>query len=144
MVIRYIMKLKLVKVPKNEEYTFGRLIFKRLLGDDDLVFGNIMNKQGWMGYPYNSDEGPNLILVANEENIEEILNKLRIALQNGYRMYIVITSATNLNIELNESWVFNEIIDLSSYKEYYETELNFDKFADSLLETTEETASQKD
>ena len=138
------MKLKLVKVPKNEEYTFGRLIFKRLLGDDGLVFGNIMNKQGWMGYPYNSDEGPNLILVANEENIEEILNKLRIALQNNYRMYIVITSATNLSAVLKEPWVFGETIDLSSYKEYYEVELNFNEFANSLLETTEEAASQKD
>ena len=138
------MKLKLVKVPKNEEYTFGRLIFKRLLGDDGLVFGNIMNKQGWMGYPYNSDEGPNLILVVNEENIEEILNKLRIALQNNYRMYIVITSATNLSDVLKESWVFNETIDLSSYKEYYEVELNFNEFANNLLETTEEAASQED
>lgn len=130
---------KMIRVPKYEAYYFCKRIFFSILGDACNSFSDCILESGWVAYPYYTDKvsEPNLLLFSNEQNLSNIISIIDDKNPNmhcKYNIGIIITDAEAMSIEQIE--FFDEIIDLTSLKDYYQTELSLDTFIKNVLELT--------
>ena len=143
---------KLIRVPKNEAYYFCKRIFFHIYGDVGCCFADTLENIGWVGYPsYTSENNePNILLFSDEQHLSqaiEVLNNSdkRSTLYCKYNIGIIITDAEAMDIEQLE--FFDKIVDLTSLKDYYQTELSLDIFIRHTLKMDNiqnSTTSQKD
>ena len=127
------MKKKLVKVPKKETYYFCKRVFFEIIGTEGAPVGNMLEQHGYVAYPYDREEydEPILLLFANNKRgFNDSYNLLNIKDRpyfTKYRLGIIIT-----DIECDET-LFDEVIDISSLQDYYQTELSLDLFIEDLM-----------
>lgn len=129
------MNKKLVIVPKNESYYFCKRIFFSIFGEVCNCFADCLNLQGWVCYPsYKESNDPDVLLFSKSYNFSYMIKLLDDSdtgkIYTNYRLGILITDKQDISDSDKE--FFNEIIDISSLKDYYETELNLDQFIEKL------------
>lgn len=133
---------RLIRVPKNECYYFCKRLFFSISGNAQSCFAECLNQQGWLVYPYqeNNEVDPNILIFTNKYLLEDQINFLNDS-ENGklytkYKLGIIITDIEDISEEyLN---FFDDIIDISSLQDYYQTELSLDTFKSNLFNTMED------
>lgn len=126
---------KIVKVPENEAYYFCKRLFFSIFGDACMAFANCLKNLGWVGHPYYTGKEDEVIILYFADNIDkfnEIIDKVYTAKQD----VIIITDIQVPVINLIEQQGFDSdnIVDISNLEDYYNTELNLDKFIKNILE----------
>lgn len=126
---------KIVKVPEKEAYYFCKRLFFNIFGDACMAFANCLDNLGWVGHPYYSDKDSDVIVLYFTNDIErfnEIINKSYSVKEN----IIIITDiqVPILNLTEQQGFDYDNIIDISNLEDYYNTELNLDKFVKNILE----------
>lgn len=127
---------KLIKVPKNECFYFGKRLISFISGNKESCFSELLEDKGWLIFPYkdSNEIDPNIIIFNNKYILSDQIDFLdndNIKLFTKYKIGIIITDIQNITEE--ESIFFNDIIDISSLKNYYQTELSLKEFKDKIL-----------
>lgn len=121
------MVTKIVKVPTNEAYPFCKRFFFALFGTHFECFGDCIAQSGWVGYPYYQKEDPDPILILFARRNDELQKCYSEYNNSGYKLKIIITDVPN-DLEADE------IIDLTDFEKYFQTELSLKDFINKIFE----------
>lgn len=126
---------KIVKVPEKEAYYFCKRLFFSIFGDSCMAFANCLENLGWVGHPYYTGENGDVTILYFANNIDrfdEIINKSYTAKQD----VIIVTDIQYSAITLMEEYGIDsdDMIDITNLEDYYQTELNLNKFIKNILE----------
>lgn len=125
--------IKIVKVPEKEAYYFCKRMFFNLFGEGGLAFANCLYNQGWVGYPYYMEDD-RVILLYFADDVESF-NHLAVPYTSSKKIAIIVTDIEVPVLNLSEEYgvSLDNIIDLTNLEEYYNTELNLEKFVKNIL-----------
>lgn len=125
--------IKIVRVPDNEAYYFCKRLYFNVFGDACIAFANCLKNLGWVGHPYYMNSNTPIVLYFAHD-IDKFDEIFKLTYSNTSNNIIIITDANIDSLKLNEECNidFNDIIDLR--EDYYNIELNLDKFIENILE----------